>query len=354
MQLEMQKKDKIIIAIPSFNGLDYLRNLLPQLAQENYVDFDLEIVIVDNNSQDDSVKFIENNFSQFTLIKNSTNTGYVGANNLAYDYAKQAQAKYIYLLNQDTEITPGFLQPLYDFAKINKFGSLQSKLNLFPETEKINSLGNVIHFLGFGYSQACNQVDNQELKIKKINYASGAAVLVNMEALEKLGYLFDETMFAYLEDLDLGWSLQIIGYDHYLIPASVVYHKYQFTRSIKQVYWFERNRLWVMLKNYKIATLVLFFPAWFLMELAQIFYAWRHHYLKNKIKAYTFLFSATQWNVLLKKRKEIQTKRLVSDGCILQNFSGQILFQPLDSFLLRLANFIFSIYFKVTRLFIIW
>nr|MBP9802642.1 glycosyltransferase [Patescibacteria group bacterium] len=129
----MQTKDKIIIVIPSFNGLDYLRGLLPQLAQENYADFDLEIVIVDNASTDDSVSFIKNNFPQFILLENKENTGYVGANNLAYDYAKKVAAKYIYLLNQDTVITTGFLQPLYDYASQNKFGTLQSKINLWPD-----------------------------------------------------------------------------------------------------------------------------------------------------------------------------------------------------------------------------
>ncbi|MCB9802590.1 glycosyltransferase family 2 protein [Candidatus Nomurabacteria bacterium] len=350
----MQKKDKIILVIPSYNGVDYLRSLLPQLAEENYVDFDLEVVIVDNASTDDSVDFIKNNFSQFTLLENKENTGYVGANNLAYDYAKKNDAKYLYLLNQDTEITPSFLDPLYAFAKNNKFGSLQSKLKLFPETDKINTLGNVIHYLGFGYGSFNGDLDLGQQKIAQINYASGAGVLLSMEALNNLGYLFDETMFAYLEDLDLGWSLNLLGFENYLIPTSVVYHKYQFQRSMKQAYWFERNRLWVILKNYKIATLVFLFPAWLLMELGQIYFAWRNDYLKKKIKAYSFLFSAKEWKILLKKRKNIQDKRVINDRKILQTFSGNILFQPLHSTILNIANFIFDLYFQILRLFIVW
>ncbi len=354
MLSKMEKKDKIIIVIPSFNGLDYLRSLLPQLAQENYLDFDLEIVIVDNASKDDSVAFIKNNFPQFTLLENSENTGYVGANNLAYSYAKKLNVKYIYLLNQDTEVSPGFLQPLYDFARENKFGSLQSKLKLFPETEKINTVGNVIHFLGFGYGKDSGKFDPADQVITKINYASGAGVLVNMEALNTLGYLFDETMFAYLEDLDLGWSLQLLGYDNYLIPESVVYHKYQFSRSMRQVYWFERNRLWILLKNYKLLTLIFFFPAWLLMEFGQLYFAWRNHYLKNKIKSYKWIFVKKEWQILLRYRKKIQSLRVINDRNILDNFAGRILFQPLDSPLLRIANFMFDFYFEVTRFFIVW
>jgi hypothetical protein len=350
----MSEKNKIAIVIPSYNGIDYLAKLLPQLAKESYDDFDLEIIIVDNNSQDNSVQFIKDKFPQFTLITNKKNTGYVGANNLAYDYAKKNKCRFIYLLNQDTEISQGFLQPLYDFAIGNKFGSLQSKLKLFPETHKINSLGNVIHYLGFGFSRGSGQVDDKQVNIKKINYPSGAAVLINMEALDSLGYLFDETMFAYLEDLDLGWSLQLLGYDNYLIPDSVVYHKYEFNRSMKQVYWFERNRLWVMLKNYKLLTLIVFLPAWLLMEFGQFCFAWKNKYLKNKIKSYSFLFSIKQLKILLSKRKLIQHKRVINDRHLVQRFSGKILFQPLDSGLLKIANFIFDAYFQIIRLFIIW
>lgn len=350
----MQTKDKIIIAIPSFNGVDYLQTLLPQLAQESYTDFDLEIVIVDNASKDNSVEFIKNNFPQFVLLENKENTGYVGANNLAYRYAKKQGARYIYLLNQDTEIKPHFLQALYDFARTNKFGSLQSKLKLFPEIDKINTVGNVIHFLGFGYGKDSGQLDREDQVIHKINYSSGAGVLVNMEALAILGYLFDETMFAYLEDLDLGWSLQMLGYDNYLIPESIVYHKYQFSRSMRQVYWFERNRLWILLKNYKLLTIVFFFPAWLLMEFGQLYFAWRNGYLHNKIKSYKWLFVKKEWQTLLKYRKKIQSIRVVNDRQILENFSGRILFQPLDSVLLKMANFIFDFYFEVTRFFIIW
>ena len=62
-------------------------------------------------------------------------------------------------------------------------------------------------------------------------------------------------MFMYLEDLDLGWSLNLLGYDNYIIPESIIYHKYEFKKGIKQIYWFERNRLWIILKNYKLKTL---------------------------------------------------------------------------------------------------
>ena len=351
----MSEKDKILIIIPSYNGLDYWPSLLPLLTQQKYAQFEVEILVVDNNSADGSADFLEKNYPQIKVIRNSFNTGYVGANNIGYQQAKEIGAKYIYLLNQDTVVTSDFLLPLYQFAeKNNKVGSLQSKLRLWSKKDRINTIGNAIHFLGFGYGLGSNTFDKNNQKIKKINYSSGAGELLSMKALAEKGGLFDETMFAYLEDLDLGWQLALLGYENYLVPESVVYHKYEFDRSMRQYYWFERNRLWTMLKNYKIATMVLIFPAWLLMETAQLFYALKNKKLKDKIRAYGFLFSARERKILKAKREEIQSKRCRSDRQVVGRFTGVILFQPLDSLALKIANFIFFIYWRVVKLFIFW
>ncbi|MFA6605343.1 MAG: glycosyltransferase family 2 protein, partial [Patescibacteria group bacterium] len=241
----MSKKNKIIVIIVSYNGKKYWDELMPTLLEEKYQDIDIDILVVDNNSSDGSADYLARNYPAIKVIRAESNLGFVGANNIAYQYAKENEAKYIYLLNQDTEVTNGFLRPLYDFAENNKFGSLQSKLRLWPDKKLINTTGNAIHFLGFGYGLGSQQVDKNNQKIVKINYASGAGVFIGMKALEDLGYLFDETMFMYLEDLDLGWSLSMLGYDSYLIPNSIVYHKYEFKRSMNLYTYFERNRLWV-------------------------------------------------------------------------------------------------------------
>lgn len=350
----MSKKNKIIVIIVSYNGQKYWPELLPTLLEERYQDIDVEILIVDNNSSDGSADYLARNYPMIKIIRSKSNLGFVGANNIGYQYAKENGADYIYLLNQDTVVTNGFLRPFYDFAQVNKFGSLQSKLKLWPAKEKINTIGNAIHFLGFGYSVGLDSVDKNNQEIKKINYASGAGVFLSMEALAAKGGLFDETMFMYLEDLDLGWQLSLLGWDNYLIPGSIVYHKYEFNRGTKQYYWFERNRLWLLLKNYKIKTMILIFPAWLVMEVAQLFYALINHRLKDKIRAYSFLLSKSQMAILLSQRHYIQDKRQRSDRQVVGNFVAMILFQPLNSLALRIANIIFFIYWRIVKLFILW
>lgn len=356
MPLKMSEaKDKVIVIIVSYNSKQYWPDLLPQLVKEQYDEFAWQILVVDNNSSDGSADYIEERYPSIKVIRNQDNLGFVGGNNIGYNYAKQQGADYIYLLNSDTIITPGFLQPLYHFAKEHKYvGSLQSKLKLWPAKDRINSLGNAIHFLGFGYVSHLNQIDKGYQEIKKINYASGAGVFLSMKALNKQGHLFDETMFMYSEDLDLGWSLSLLGYDNYLIPDSVIYHKYEFSRGMRQYYWFERNRLWVILKNYKLGTLLLITPACLLMELGQLFFAVKNRTFFKKIKAYSFLVSPPQLRILFKKRKYLQSRRVRSDRQVAGRFSGLILFQPLDSWVLKIANVFFFIYWRIIKLFIFW
>jgi len=158
----------------------------------------------------------------------------------------------------------------------------------------------------------------------------------------------------YLEDLDLGWSLSMLGYDSYLIPNSIIYHKYEFKRGMQLLTWFERNRLWVMLKNYKLGTLLLILPAWLVMELGQIIFALMNKRLWQKIKSYYFLFSPSQIKILIKKRRYIQSKRIRSDRQVVGKFTGLILFQPLDMWPLKIANIFFFIYWQIIKLFILW
>lgn len=352
----MPKRDKVIVIIPSYNSRKYWDDLLPTLTKEKYEDFDWEILVVDNNSSDDSVSYLEQHYPEIKVIVNKKNLGYVGANNVGYEYAQSIGADFIYLLNQDTVIEPGFLQPLYNFAKEHKFGSLQSKIRIWsPDNSPlINSLGNDIHYLGFGYATHCEEVDDNKQEVSKINYASGAGVFISMSALSELGYLFDDTMFMYLEDLDLGWSLRLLGYDNYLIPQSIIYHKYEFDRTFKQVYWFERNRLWVSLKNYKLLTILLLFPAWLVMEIGQWIFAVKNKYWREKLKAYQWLIDYEQWEIFFSRRRNIQTKRKVNDREICRRFTGKILFQPLENTALKIANIVFNAYWQIVRILIIW
>ncbi len=356
----MMQKAKIIvpILILNYNGRQYLDDCIGSLIADVYDDLEPVIYVVDNQSTDDSAQYLRERWPEVCIFSAPSNLGFAAGNNFGWAQILKdiPEVQYLFLLNQDTVVERGFLAPLVRaFERDPRLGSAQAKLLLHPETTKVNSLGNVIHFLGFGYGSYDGVAEASAPKQDHaINYPSGAAVLLRASALREVG-LFDDFMFMYLEDLDLGWRLSLAGWKNVLIASSRVYHKYQFSRSMKQYYFFERNRLWIILKNYHIATLLLLAPAWSMMELGQLLFAAINGVLPKKISSYTYFFSRKHLNMLKEDRKRTQALRKVKDRDILSTFSGVIDFQPLQNPLITyIANPVFSLYHRLIQYCIFW
>lgn len=353
-----KSKAHVAILIASYNGRAYLAECLPSIFQSSYSDIVQKVFIVDNHSSDGTREYVRDNWPHVRLIENDYNAGYAGGNNIGLEVIlrEMPSAEYLLLLNEDTVVEPNFLSALVARLSQDKFlGCVQPRIMLFHDRERVNSLGNVIHFLGFGYSgySNCTWTSITDFQ-RSINYASGACVLLRMSAIKKVG-LFDSFMFMYLEDLDLGWRLKLAGIGSELVPESVIYHKYEFSRGMKHYYYFERNRLWIILKNYKIATLAVIFPAWFIMELGQLLRASMRGELGIKLSTYGFFLVPKNFFSLMRARRSTQALRTVPDKQIIKHFSGKIDFQPLQEPLVRyIANPLFSCYHSVIKYLIIW
>jgi len=226
------------------------------------------------------------------------------------------------------------------------------------QRNKINSLGNVTHFLGFGYAKGYGEEYDLEMTNDKfpmtneIAYASGAAVLFTREALLKVG-LFDEEMWMYNEDQDLGWRLWLAGYKCILAPEAVAYHKYEFARSIKKYYFMDRNRIIATFKNYRCATLLLILPASLIMEIGLLFFSARGGWFKEKINVYKYFLHLKNWRYIIKARNQSQKLRQVKDKDIIKLFSGKIWYQEIGGVKLMAANILFNFYWRIIKVFII-
>jgi GT2 family glycosyltransferase len=188
----------------------------------------------------------------------------------------------------------------------------------------------------------------------RIAYCSGAGVLLRASALKEIG-LFDEELFLYHEDLDLGWRFRLAGYENVLAPNSVVYHKYEFSRSIAKWYWMERNRFLVLAKNYHVATLVLILPALIIMEFGLLAFSFRSGWWREKLKGYAYLARPHSWRTLRRKRREVQHRRCVSEKEIVRFFTGTVASQEVMNPILRyFANPIFQAYWNIVRRVIFW
>jgi len=354
----MRRKNSVAIIIVCFNGREFLKDCLSSLNSAAYSYGDFKIIVVDNASTDGSLEYVRKNFSNIVLIENSYNAGFVGGNNVGIRHALNEGFEYVYLLNQDTVVRPDFLERAIDTLKKDpQNGCVQSMLMLWPDKDKVNSWGNEIHYLGFaysgGYGEEARCVDERE-----IAYASGAACLFSADALKSVG-VFNEEFFMYHEDVDLGWRMWLFGFRVLVAPNSVVYHKYEFSRSMKKYYWMERNRMMVVFQNYSLATIAIIFPIFLINEVAMLAYSLLSGTWRQAFRARLYFLSFRRILGVIRTRRRVQKGRKRDDREIVRLFTGIIAFQGGEnyagSFVTKyIFNPIVSAYWHVAKKIIFW
>ncbi len=372
---------KVVVLISCFNGRSDLPKCLESLRDSVDPDLQTHILVVDNASTDGSGDYIRANFPNVECIRLDPNAGFTGGNNFGYEHivASQSDAQYVALLNVDTEVESGWLRALVDtMQNHDDAGAVQAKLLLHPDVledvrddEKldhagngagkgaghriINTVGNRSHFLGFGFMIGYGEDDRGQYdQPRVIDFASGAAVLLRMDLLQQVG-LFDQEMYMYLDDADLCWKLRQIGYQSYIAPKSVVYHKYRPNAPTKYYYYLERNRWILLLTYYRIPTLLLLLPALNLMDWGQIIFSLGQGTLGQKLRSMFYFWRPTKLAGVWRRRRIAQKRRTRRDRFFLSQFSGAIRSPVVEHPLLRwVGNPILSAYWAVVRKIIFW
>jgi GT2 family glycosyltransferase len=233
----------VSIIIINYNGLDLLKKCLPSLSKIQFINY--EIILVDNNSDDQSINFVTKNFPKIILIKLEKNKGFAEPNNIG---SKIAKGKYILFLNNDTIVTKNFLTELLNsISKDEQIGICQSMLLKLDNT--IDSSGDFIDELGIVFNSKTPVKTERE-----ISSARGASMLVRKDVFDKLKG-FDEKFFVSFEDVDLGWRAWINGFKVVLSPKSIVYHMGgQTVDKIKRDVAFHgfKNQLSMKITNFEI------------------------------------------------------------------------------------------------------
>lgn len=360
MQCEERKiimKRAAIIISPNWRDYaqKYLADCLDSIKQ-NESGVECQIFLVDNETSIESFAFMQSVAPDAEIFRNTGNDGFAKGCNDPMRSAIKQEFDYIVLLNIDTEIGPNAISEMIKVADSDeKIGAVQARIMLHPEADKVNSLGNSTHFLGFGFAAGYRQqAESYKLKVKSdIFYPSGAAVLFKREALEKVG-LFDEEFWMYNEDQELGWRFWLAGYKNVLAPDAVVYHKYEFSRSVKKYFWMDRNRILSILKCYHWGTLLLILPAFLAYELGLILFAIKGGWIRQKMQVYKYFLKPGSWQKIVSSRALVQKTRIVKDRDMKKMIVGEIAFQEFGGFAMKLANAIFGLYWKVVKIFIIW
>jgi GT2 family glycosyltransferase len=173
-----------------------------------------------------------------------------------------------------------------------------------------------------------------------------------VEVLKKVGG-FNARYFMYHDDVDMSWLARLYGYKIYTEPKSVIYHKYNFSKNAGKFFWMERNRWWVIVKNYKLGTLIVFAPALIALEIMLLVYSLLGGWFGLKIKAYFsfWLGFSEMWH----ERKKLQQERVMSDKEFLKYVEHQIEFSGMtEGALIALLNKGSKLYFTLAKKIICW
>jgi GT2 family glycosyltransferase len=319
---------------------------------------DCGLFLVDNASTETSFDYLKSKAPEAKILRNLDNAGFAKGNNVAISLALEQGYDLVVLLNMDTIVKPDAISEMIRLAQTDaSIGAIQARLMLWPDQDKINSLGNCSHFLGFGfcdhYGDRYDDLASSQGVNRDIFYPSGAAVLIRADALKRIG-LFDEEFWMYAEDQDLGWRVWLSGLRCVLAHEAVVYHKYEFSRSMQKYYWMDRNRLLVIFKNYRIGTLLLIAPALLVMEFGMLYFSISNGSFKHRVEVLRYFSRLSTWRYLARARQEVAAVRRADDKSIVPLLRSTIAYQEIDSAALRYANVFFDAYWSVVKRLIFW
>lgn len=221
----------------------------------------LDVVIADNGSKDDSLIFLKENYPSIKLIFFTENQGFAKGYNEAL---KHVQAKYYIILNSDVEVTAGWIEPVISYMELDlKIAACQPKILSYSDKKTFDYAGAAGGWLDdFGYPFAkgrifdiCEEDHGQYDQAEPIFWASGASMFIRSDIFHETGG-FDEYFFAHQEEIDLCWRIQLAGYKIFSCPASVVFHVGGGTLprgNTKKTYLNFRNNQIMLYKNLPLA-----------------------------------------------------------------------------------------------------
>jgi GT2 family glycosyltransferase len=310
---------KIAVVIINYNSGDLLAKCIDHLlAQSRPAD---AIVIVDNASQDNSMANLPAN-PEISICKLETNQGFASANNIAF--RQLSDAEYFITLNPDAFPRFDFIEKLEDAARDHPGYASFATRTMVSETT-VDGAGDVYHISGLAWRKFHNRryVPDQHQPRDVFSPCAGAAMYRAADLIQVGG--FDDSFFCYMEDIDLGYRLQLKGKRCLYVPeanalhiGSAIVSKYPGFA----VYYGHRNLVWTMVKNTPGPLLPLVLPAHLAMSvlLAAIFLArgQLRVYLRAKFDALQGL--GRVWG----QRKQVQKTRQVSCWRVLRLYDFRL------------------------------
>lgn len=218
--------DSVLIVVLNWNGLDDTEDCLKSLAEQTYLNY--KIALVDNGSTEENtlerLKALQKKYGdKLALLQNQNNLGFAGGVNTGIRYGLENSFTYIALFNNDATAEPEWLEQLVKSSNSKK-SALTTGLLLHEDGSTIDSTGDFYTSWGLPFPRMRGELTNKAPKAGRVFGGSGGATLYRTELFKDIG-LFDETFFAYYEDVDISFRALLAGYTAYYEPQAVAYHK---------------------------------------------------------------------------------------------------------------------------------
>ena len=261
----------ISVAVINWNRRDYLRACLASLTRQQGADF--EVIVVDNGSRDGSLEMIRAEFAgragfRLSVIANAVNRGFCAANNQAF---AAARGSFIALLNNDAEAEPDFLAALRSaFDAAPEIGMAAAKVLVHEDPRRIDKVGHLIYPDGQNRGRGTGEIDRGQYdRVEECLWPDGSAAMYRKAMLDRIGG-FDEDLFMFGDDAELGLRARITGWRCLYIPAAIVRHHRGgslHASSQRRIFLIERNRVLLAAKLFPWSLLLLN-PYYFAVRLA--------------------------------------------------------------------------------------
>ena len=297
---------KTSVIVLNRNGETFLQQCLSSVEEATSRRSDIEMILADNGSTDDSIPLTRKLFPAVKILNLGRNYGFAEANNKA---AAVAKGEYLAFLNNDTMVDEAWLCELIKAAESDpSIAICGSRIMFMYSRDKINHAGGKITMIGSGYDQNFGSTVQSIGDIGCTGYACGASMLVRRSAFQKLGG-FDPVYFAFCEDVDLAWRAWIAGYKVVHVPTSIVYHKFSGTWHLEgdKLYFWHRNCKINILKNFQTPRAIRGIVLNSLFDIVRVLEGLRNH----SVGTTTSIVRGYYW-ILRNIRRILESRALVS------------------------------------------
>ena len=260
--------------------------------------------------QDGSLEYAIAHFPHLIYVKNTRNVGYAAGIDAG---ARSASGLYVAPLNLDTQVDAKWLGSMVSFLEHNpRAGAVNPKILLFDDRGRINAMGHNLHFSGLSFCRNLGQLDKLNIQPQQVSGLSGCSYLIRKDLWDQVSDLLVDSFMAN-DDAILSWILTLMDYHIYVVPSSVVYHKYKLFMDPQKFYRLEKGRGELVLSSLGRLTLLLMSPCLVFIELLQWAYCVikGKAYIKAKLDVYKYLCSGREMR--RNKRNRIEQIRKISD-----------------------------------------